>query len=292
MPPRVSVIIPTFNRLAFVTEAIESVRKQTYTDYELIVVDDGSTDETPQTLLRQYPDLTLIRQPHRGVSPARNRGIEGARGTYLAFLDSDDLWLPQKLEKEMAFLEANTGVPVCYTDEIWIRRGRRVNPKKRHKKYSGWIFPQCLPLCIISPSSVVIHRDVFKTTGPFDETLPVCEDYDLWLRITSRFPVHWLNIPLIIKRGGHSDQLSKALWGMDRFRVRALMKTLAAPDLPAHWRGLAEATLREKCRILIQGFEKRGKTGEARAYHDILSTIDTPLAKSLSPALQGLSRHA
>jgi len=273
MSPRVSVIIPTFNRLAFVTEAIESVRKQTYADYELVVVDDGSTDETPQMLHRQYPDITTIRQPHRGVSAARNRGIARAQGTYLAFLDSDDLWMPQKLEKEMAFLEANTGIPVCYTDEIWIRRGRRVNPKKRHKKYSGWIFPQCLPLCIISPSSVVIHRDIFKATGLFDETLPVCEDYDLWLRITSRYPVHWLDIPLIIKRGGHPDQLSKALWGMDRFRVKALTKILASPDLPGDWRALTEETLREKCRILIQGFEKRGKTAEARTYRSVLSTL-------------------
>jgi len=290
MSPRVSVIIPTFNRLAFVTEAIESVRKQTYADYELIVVDDGSTDETPQMLHRQ-PDITTIRQPHRGVSAARNRGIAQARGTYLAFLDSDDLWMPQKLEKEMAFLEANTGIPVCYTDEIWIRRGRRVNPKKRHQKYSGWIFPQCLPLCIISPSSVVIHRDIFKAAGLFDEALPVCEDYDLWLRITSRYPVHWLDIPLIIKRGGHPDQLSKALWGMDRFRVKALTKILARPDLPGDWRALAEETLREKCRILIQGFEKRGKTAEVRAYRSILSTLATSPEQTFSPP-RGLPVHA
>ena len=137
-----------------------------------------------------------------------------------------------------------------------------------------------------------MHRDVFEECGVFDEKLPACEDYDLWLRCFNRYPVKLIDEALLIKYGGHDDQLSKRFWGMDRFRVRALMKTLAAPDLPAHWRGLAEATLREKCRILIQGFEKRGKTTEARAYHDILSTLDTPLAKFLPPALQGLSRHA
>jgi glycosyltransferase involved in cell wall biosynthesis len=263
-------------------EAIESVRKQTFEDYELIVVDDGSTDETPRELARRFPDIIIVRHPlKKGVSAARNRGITQSRGTYLAFLDSDDLWLPQKLEKEVAFLEENPEIRVCYTDEIWIRKGIRVNPKKRHKKYSGWIFPRCLPLCIISPSSVMIHREIFKTVGTFDESLPVCEDYDLWLRIASRYPVHWLDIPLIIKRGGHPDQLSKALWGMDRFRVKALIKILGTPELSENWRALTEETLKRKCLILIQGFEKRGKTTEARMYRDILSTLPARSSETL-----------
>ncbi len=98
---------------------------------------------------------------------------------------------------------------VCHTDEIWIRNGRRVNARKKHGKKGGWIFQHCLPLCAMSPSSIMIHRDVFTALGGFDERLPACEDYDLWLRITARYPVLFTRQPLIEKYGGHDDQLSR-----------------------------------------------------------------------------------
>lgn len=264
--PRVSVIIPTCNRAHFLQEAVESVLNQTFHDFELIVVDDGSTDCTPYVLRKWEDRIRWVRQENSGVSRARNVGIRAARSRYLSFLDSDDLWLRKKLENQVAFLDANPHYPVCYTDEVWIRKGKRVNPKRVHRKYSGWIFEQCLPLCIISPSSAMIRREVLNALGGFDEALPVCEDYDLWLRIASRFPIFFLPEKLIIKRGGHADQLSNRSWGNDRYRVLALEKLLSQDDLPPRERRVALQMLRRKCLILGNGFLKRGKIEEGLKY--------------------------
>jgi len=275
--PLVSVVIPTHNRRDLLAEAVASVREQTYDPIEIIVIDDGSGDGTAEMIRERFPRVRLVRQPHRGVSTARNRGIAEAQGEYIAFLDSDDLWLPKKLAAEMDALLKNPELKICHTDEIWIRRGVRVNPMKKHRKYGGWIYPHCLPLCIISPSSVILKREVFNEVGAFDEALPACEDYDLWLRVTARHPVHFIERPLIVKRGGHADQLSRAFWGMDRFRVYVLLKMLRENDLPRAWRLLTLEELRKKCRILIQGFEKRGKERDAALYREILSgSYDSP----------------
>jgi len=283
MEPLVSVIIPTYNRLDFLTGTITSVLKQTYKNIELIVVDDGSTDTTSKEIPKRFPSVIYVKQPHRGVSAARNLGIQLAKGNYIAFLDSDDLWLPKKLEREVSCLTANPGYPVCYTNEIWIRKGIRVNPKKRHKKYGGWIYPYCLPLCIISPSSVILRREIFEMAGRFDESLPACEDYDLWLRVTARFPVYLIDDPLIIKHGGHDDQLSRAFWGMDRFRVQALVKILNENILPPRWRKETLEELKRKCHILIHGSEKRGKTQDASYFRHILHTASRLLPSDSLP---------
>jgi len=268
--PAVSVIVPTFNRAGFLKQALDSVRAQTWRDYELIVVDDGSTDGTA-ALAEAYPGARWLRLPvNGGVSRARNRGILQARGRFICFLDSDDSWLPGKLERQMRWMRDNPQSLVCYTDEIWIRRGVRVNPMNKHRKLSGDIFERSLALCIVSPSSVLMRREVFDAVGGFDEGLEVCEDYDLWLRIAARFPVHFLAEKLIVKRGGHADQLSRKHWGMDRFRVRALEKLLADPALGEQKGRLAAAMLVEKCAVLISGFSKRGKRDEAERYRQIL----------------------
>jgi GT2 family glycosyltransferase len=196
-------------------------------------------------------------------------GIRAARGRYLSFLDSDDLWRKDKLEVQVRFLDANPHYAVCYTDEVWIRRGRRVNPKKSHRKHSGWIYDRCLPLCIISPSSALMRRGVLDTVGLFDENLPVCEDYDLWLRVASRFPIFFLDRKLIIKRGGHADQLSNRSWGNDRYRVVALEKQLSLNHLtPGEHRATVEM-LRRKCLILANGFFKRGNMETGIQYRDL-----------------------
>jgi GT2 family glycosyltransferase len=169
----------------------------------------------------------------------------------------------------MEALRAHPDRPLCYTDEIWIRRGRRVNPKKKHRKYSGWIFERCLPLCIISPSSALIDRDLFETLGGFDEGLPLCEDYDLWLRITLRHPVVFIPEPLIVKRGGRPDQLSQSTWGLDRYRVRTLWKLLKEPYLKGPQRQAVVDELQRKCGILAGGARKRGKIRMARYYEEL-----------------------
>lgn len=260
--PAVSVIIPTYNRAAMVREAIESVLAQSYADRELIVVDDGSTDDTEAAVAAFLPQLTYVHQEHQGVSAARNQGAAIARGEYLAFLDSDDLWLKDKLLRQMQFMESHPEALICYSDEIWIRRGVRVNPMKKHRKYSGMIFPYCLPLCIISPSSALFTRGLFEEAGMFDETLAVCEDYDLWLRIAARHPIYLVDEPLIVKRGGHDDQLSRSRTGQDRYRIAAIEKLLQGGLLTAGQRELAVKELVKKCCIYANGCIKRERLKE------------------------------
>lgn len=267
--PTVSIIISTYNRASWLAYAIDSVLDQTFRDFELIVIDDGSTDETP-TLVAKYGDrIRYYVQPNRGPASARNLGIKWAQADLIAFLDSDDRWLKQKLQKQVSLMLNNPEIKICYTNEIWVRRGVRVNQKKIHQKYAGWIYQKCLPLCIISPSSVMIRREVFEAVGLFDEQFLVCEDYELWLRISHRFPIFFIDQPLIIKFGGHEDQLSHQFWGLDRFRVQALEKMLNDNSLSAEDRIATINMLLQKCSILINGFDKRGKTAEADYYRSI-----------------------
>jgi len=269
--PKVSVIIPTYDRLPMVKEAVDSVLAQDFEDFELIVVDDGSTDGTVEEIKRYGGRVRLLEHSeNRGVSAARNKGVLNARGKYIAFLDSDDLWVKGKLKIQVAFLDENPHYPLCYTDEIWIRRGRRVNPKIKHSKYSGWIFEKCLPLCTISPSSAVMRKTLFSKVGLFDEALPVCEDYDFWLRVSVRFPIFFINRKLIVKRGGHSDQLSQRSWGNDHYRVIALEKLLSEPYITPEERRIILDEMKQKCQILYKGFLKRGKEGEAVRYQEIM----------------------
>ena len=271
MSPKVSVIIPTYNRLPMLKEAVNSVLAQDFEDFELIVVDDGSTDGTAEEI-KQYGGRVKLLQhsENRGVSAARNRGILHAKGKYIAFLDSDDLWVKGKTRIQVAFLDENPHYPLCYTDEIWIRRGKRVNPKIKHAKYSGWIFEKCLPLCTISPSSAMMRKTLFSKVGLFDEALPVCEDYDFWLRVSARFPIFFINKKLIIKRGGHSDQLSQRSWGNDRYRVIALEKLLSEPYITPEDREVTLEEMKRKCQVLYKGFLKRGKEMEGRRYQEIM----------------------
>ncbi len=264
--PIVSVVIPTSNRAAFLREAIASVLVQTFSDFELIVVDDGSTDDTP-TLFDTVHDgrVRFLRQDNSGVASARNRGAALARGTYLAFLDSDDLWEPRKLEVQLAFHREMSRSVLSQTEEMWVRRGRRVNPRQKHTKRSGWIFEHCLPLCIVSPSAVMMEREIFDELGGFDERFPACEDYDLWLRAALRYEIHTLPEPLIVKRGGHGDQLSAA-WGLDRYRIQALQKCLRDPLLTDDLRPLVEEQIIHRARIVAEGARKRGNEELYREY--------------------------
>ena len=269
--PKVSVILPTYNRLPMLKEAMDSVLAQNFEDMELIVVDDGSTDGTAEEMKRYGGRVKLIQHSrNRGVSAARNKGILHARGKYIAFLDSDDLWVKGKLRIQVSFLDDNPHYPICYTDEIWIRRGKRVNPMLKHAKYSGWIFEKCLPLCIMSPSSVMMKRTLFSKVGLFDEALPVCEDYDFWLRVSARFPIFFIDRKLIVKRGGHPDQLSQRSWGNDRCRVIALEKLLSEPYIGSEEREMILKEMKKKCSILYKGFLKRKNEIEARHYQEMM----------------------
>ena len=272
MPPLVSVIIPTYNRWPLVREAIESVLAQRFRDFELIVVDDGSTDGTVGELGSFGGSLRLVRQQRKGVAAARNAGVRLARGRYIAFLDSDDLWLSKKLAIQTAFMEQNTDFEISQTEEIWLRRGVRVNRKEKHRKASGDIFRRSLDLCLVSPSAVMMTKALFERLGGFDDAFPVCEDYDLWLRIGVERGVALIPTALVVKRGGHPDQLSRSMWGMDRYRIVALQKLLQT-GLRGKERNWVIEVLKRKVRILCQGARKRGREEEAVNYEALLTEL-------------------
>jgi len=261
-----SVVIPTYNRASFLEETIDSVLAQTFQRFELIVVDDGSTDGTQEILSGYGEKIRVITQANQGPSAARNRGIEEAKGEWIAFLDSDDAWKPDKLKKQIQFITDHPETKICQTEELWIRNGKRVNPRKKHEMHSGWIYEKCLPLCIVSPSSVMIHRDVFEKVGLFDETMPACEDYDLWLRIAPHYPIFLVREQLIVKQGGHSDQQSRVVESLDRLRIKAIVKSIESGSLSdmQYQAGLVE--LNKKCRVYGNGCIKRGKNQEGEAY--------------------------
>ena len=262
--PLVSVVIPTYNRGWILQEAVESVLAQDYGDFELIVVDDGSLDDT-RDILAAYDSITVLEQTNQGVSAARNKGVAAAKGSLIAFLDSDDVWLPRKLSVQVDFFQNNPNALVCQTQETWVRKGRRVNPGRRHQKQSGMFFRRSLELCLVSPSAVMIKKAFFEEVGGFDERLPACEDYDLWLRINAHHPIYLIDQALIVKRGGHDDQLS-ANPGLDKYRIESIQKLLKSGGLEPVRKEAAVRALHSKCRIYAEGCRKRGKMDEADFY--------------------------
>lgn len=259
--PLFSVVIPSHNRYERLRAAVASVLNQSFTDYELIVVDDGSNDNTPDIAVEYAGRLKYIWQQNLGVSSARNAGVEAGDSRYIAFLDSDDLWLPNKLEEQLRFTKQNSGFKISQCCEIWIRRGRRVNPGERHKKPEGFIFAQSLELCLISPSAVIMERSLLRDYGLFKNELPACEDYDLWLRITAHEKVGLLNENLVIRYGGHSDQLSARFWGMDRFRLYSVIKLLQNDaNLSPAYKKQAVQSAKKRIEVLLKGAEKRNRS--------------------------------
>ncbi len=286
MDDSIAVIIPAYNRVNTLQRALDSVFAQTAAQtfprtfsrafprttavQEICVVDDGSSDGTRELIAHNYPTVGYVYQENSGVSAARNTGVKNTSSSWLAFLDSDDKWLPQKLQLQLELLRENPEYKLVHSDEVWIRNGKRVNQGRKHQKRGGYIFPFCLPRCVISPSSVVLHRGLFAEIQGFDESLPACEDYDLWLKICSQQEVLYIDKPLLAKYGGHEDQLSKLHWGMDRFRLKSIANLLASSTLDNTQRKLAISTLREKAEILKNGALKRGKLDVVRYYEQLI----------------------
>ena len=259
---QVSVIVPTFNRAEIFERALNSVLRQTYTDWELILVDDGSTDATAAVFNRwrtenPTPRVRYIRSENRGVSAARNLGLQLSQSAWLAFLDSDDEWLSDKLARQMELTERFV---LIHGEEIWIRRGVRVNPMKKYRKMGGRIFSRCVDLCFVSPSTAMVRRDVLQAAGGFREDFPVCEDYELWLRLSARHDAGFVAAPVTTKYGGHADQLSRRHHSMDYYRVKALVPFLEERDeiSPAERVHVAQTVI-YKSDILLNGYDKHGQ---------------------------------
>ena len=259
---KISVVIPTYNRIALVERAIDSVLRQSIKPFDIIVVDDGSDDGTSEMIQKKYRSIKLVQQQNSGVSAARNNGIKHAKGDWIALLDSDDEWTEKKLENQVNRLIKNPDYHFCHTNEIWIRNGVRVNQKKRHQKYGGYIFDKCLDICRISPSSTLFKKNILEHVGWFDTQLPVCEDYDLWLRITADYKILFVDEPLIIKYGGHTDQLSQSVEGIELFRIKSLENLLANTELSPQKKNLAITMIIKKLNIYLNGLIKRKKQTE------------------------------
>jgi glycosyltransferase involved in cell wall biosynthesis len=250
----ISVVVPVMNRSQLLMRALVSIQNQTFRDYEVLIVDDGST-ENILSISEKYK-AGYLKSNGKGVSAARNTGVHAAQSDWIAFLDSDDEWLPEKLEKQRSFLIQNPQCSFVHTNEIWIRDQKTVQQTAKQKKYGGKIFKQCTERCLIAPSSVLMHKKIFSSVGLFDETFPVCEDFDLWLRITSQEDVGFLEEALTIKHAGHGDQLSEKHHSMDLWRLRALVKHLDSKHLTDEEKRALQKSLFQKIQILLKGFKK------------------------------------
>ena len=275
---QVSVIIPTYNRAQRLGKAIDSVLVQSHQDFELIVVDDGSEDNTDELIENYNSDIVYIRQENSGAAAARNRGIEKARYNLLAFLDSDDWFAENKLKTQIEAMNRNPSCLISHTNEIWYRNGQILNQKLKHRKSSGDIFARSLQLCAVGMSTIMIHKEIFDRYGFFDEGYPCCEDYEFWLRISAEEKFLLVEEPLTSKDGGRDDQLS-AIYrtGMDKFRIKAIMKTLASGRLTEEQSGIARRELERKCRIYGTGCIKHGRAEEGRYFLNLPETVGRKL---------------
>jgi glycosyltransferase involved in cell wall biosynthesis len=267
--PFFSVIIPTYNRRHLFDIALKSVLNQTYKDFEVIAVDDGSTDHTNE-VIKNFDDFRVkyLYQENHGVSHARNRGLEISRGKFIAFLDSDDRWVPRKLQRAKELIDRYPDICIFHTDEIWYKGGRLLNQKKKHKKPSGYVYLKALPLCCVGMSTAVVKRELFEKIGLFDESMQACEDYDFWLRATHSFEVKLIDEKLTVKDGGRTDQLS-AQWGLDKHRIKALEKMLCSNSLNEEEYKCTLGELVKKCQIYASGAGKRGRLKEANLYNEL-----------------------
>ncbi len=268
MKPNISVIIPTYNRKDFLLTTVESVINQTFHDFELLIIDDGSTDNT-RDFISQYNDSRIryyYLKKNKGPSFARNFGIKKSRADFIAFLDSDDRWKKDKLKIQYNAMISNSRFLLSHTEEIWYKNGKILNPKKIHKKRGGDIFEQSLKLCSISMSTVMAHKDIFNKVGLFDENLIVCEDYDMWLRVTSRYSILLISDYLTLKEGGHTDQLSHRFIGMDKFRIYSIQKLIENEKLSKDKLHLAIKELIHKSTIYGNGCIKHNKKEEGEYY--------------------------
>lgn len=271
--PEISIIIPTYNRSELLCRAVRSALGQSYTDFECLIVNDGSTDDTELTL-QTFSDsrIKVLFQENRGVSAARNLAIKEAKGKYIALLDSDDEWLPEKLEMQLAFM-ISENLDISQTNEIWVRNEKRVNQGKKYAKPSGMFFERSLETCLISPSCAMFNRKFWDSVGPFDENMPACEDYDLWIRSGFKFPVGLLEDKLTIKYGGRPDQLTNSIACFDLYRIYSIIKLLICNELSLDELELAKVELQRKSGYFVGGCKKRGKFEQAEKVEQTVKKV-------------------
>jgi glycosyltransferase involved in cell wall biosynthesis len=273
-----SVIIPVYNRELLIREALDSVLAQSLPPSEIIVADDGSTDNTlsvVRSLLEERGGTIpwrILELSHSGMAGAvRNRGVEVSKADWIAFLDSDDLWEPEKMTCQDDYSKKNPHCRLIHSREKWLRGSKTISQKKQKHKREGDIFDDALVKCIIGPSTTVIRRELWNEAKGFREDLEIAEDYELWLRITACEMVGYVDSPLITKRAGEWENLSDKYGQIEKFRLHALEQLLITDwfrlncqDQSRHDKALGE--YRRKCEIYARGCEKRGRPQEAREW--------------------------
>lgn len=253
-----SVILPTYNRWEQLQSAVQSVQAQTKACWELIVVDDGSTDQTQYWQPTQSNIKIYHLNQNQGPASARNYGIKKAKQEWICFLDSDDLWLPDKLEQFQQFIE-NTKYRVFQSQDIWFKNHQRHYPKKKHLKQQGDIFEMATKLCPVSMSSVCVNKEVFSNIGLFNEQYPVCEDYDFWLRVATKYQFGLIDQELVILNSGHADQVSKRDYIFDEWRLKSLVNLPKIFDLTETQNTLVNKRILKIYQILKKGYIKYHK---------------------------------
>lgn len=195
----ISVIIPSYNSDKYIGEAIRSVLRQTCTDYEIIVIDDGSTDRTREIIENNFPKVRYFYIPNQGVSRARNYGIQMARGEFIAFLDADDLWLPEKLEKQLNVFNADKELMLVFTEhQVFDANGFwKAKSSKKKRLMRGDVVKNIFLYSHVTTSTVTVRRHAFQETGFFEEDLKAAEDDNLWMRIALKFRIHLLDEVLV-----------------------------------------------------------------------------------------------
>lgn len=265
----ISIIIPTYNREKYIERAIYSVLNQTVPVAEIIVIDDGSTDNTKNLVENINHEVPIVYKyiENSGPSVARNLGVELSKHELIGFLDSDDHWFQNKISMQLSHLRSRPEYKVCHTGEKWLRRGEHLNKKDIHFPRGGDIFGHCLQICGVGMSTVLMKKELFFEVGGFDPDLPCCEDYDLWLRISSKTPFLLIEDELIVKEGGREDQLSfQYRVGMDKYRIYAIEKLLEEGKLSTSQRKLALKELTKKCLVYGKGCIKHSREAEGLKY--------------------------
>lgn len=276
----VSVIIPTYNREKLLRRALDSVAGQSYCCDEIVVVDDGSTDNSRSVVMEFKSHCPVpvryLFQENKGPAAARNLGIRESRYSVLAFLDSDDHWQKKKLALQYSSFAKHSDIMISHTNERWLRRGQHLNQKKKHQPGNGDVFKHCLQLCAVGMSTVMVRKELFEQVGFFNEKYRCCEDYDMWIRTSCRYPFLLVEHPLTIKEGGREDQVSHQYRiGMDKLRITSILELVQGQCLSSEQKQMAYDELRKKCFVYGKGCLKHGKTEEGEKYLDLAGWAET-----------------
>ncbi len=261
MADTVSIVIPTYNRETFITKALDSVMAQTYQHFEVVVIDDGSTDNTRDVVQAYGEKVHYFYQRNKGIAGARNAGIKKSCGSYIAFLDSDDYWRPEKLERQMALFHEHREYGLVASCCASVRLDGSFREKNRPGK-SGRVLTDLFIKNFIRTSSVVIKKACFEKVGLFDEELRECEEYDLWLRIAAQYSVGFINESLAVyvdnPEGISTDSLAGRL-----FRLKVLEKEYLREKIPLK---IYNRRIADTCHYIGRHYLTAGNVAEGRCY--------------------------